>query len=444
MHTMILRCASFAISMSCLAAINSTLIAAELKVLFPQARDAFQTNEVIDVSVVRTSSQALSAGDLQLKLAGADGSRLDFTFPVNAAEVQNGSARRTEHLHLNGWLLRPGSYILEVASDGATAKADINIYSHVRRSDFKIINWGRATGQGQVWQGEDCLGYNLMYMAYGPQENANYIRAGVDYMTNCTMGGAHQIDLRLECDWSDPYVIKGGTQRVVRRALMDRLYPNAIGVHFFDEPGLTWSKDPDTGEMVNSLVPAQHRSYVSAFGKDAIHYKKVDPNNADHLSQWDQWARWKLGLMDAAWADSKFGVERVKSNMLSATQSQYGYMAFSDGYYFNVVRSLPVISGHGGYHDGGLAYFTPSWYLEIARARDFARPNWYLPTWYGDTTNDQMRCEQYLSFQTNIQGLMTPPDCEPAMSAHSRQGIVESNLLSQKLGPIFNTMSTLR
>lgn len=444
MHTMILRCASVAISLLGFSAFNSALSAAELKVLFPQARDAFQTNEVIDVSVVRTSPQALTAGDLQLKLAGADGSRSEFTFPVNAADVQNGSAQRTEHLHLNGWLLRPGSYSIEVASDGATAKADINIYSHIRRSDFKLINWGRATGAGQRWQGEDCLGYNLMYMHYGAQENANYIRAGVDFMPNCTMGGAHQMDLRLECDWSDPYVIKGGTQRVVRRALMDRLYPNAIGVHFFDEPGLTWSKDPETGEMVNGVVPAQHRSYTSAFGKDAIRYNKIDSNNPDHLAQWDHWTRWKLGLMDAAWADGKFGVERVKPSLLSATQSQYGYMAFSDGYYFSVVRSLPVISGHGGYHDGGLNYFTPSWYLEIARARDFARPNWYLPAWYSDTTSDQMRCEQYLSFQTNIQGLMTPPDCEPAMSPFTRQGIVESNLLCQKLGPIFNTMSVTK
>ena len=43
----------------------------------------------------------------------------------------------------------------------------------------------------------------------------------------------------------------------------------------------------------------------------------------------------------------------------------------------------------------------------MARARDFAKPNWYLPTWFGSTTADQFRLEQYLSFQCGIQGMIT-------------------------------------
>ena len=169
---------------------------ADLKILWPQGRDAFQTNEVIDVSVVRSAAERLNAGDLVLTLAGADASRLGFVFPVAAAEPAGGTARRTEHLHLNGWLLRPGKYTLEVAADGAAAKAEIEVFSHVRQSDFRLVNWGRATGDGQRIQGEDSLGFNLMYMAYGKEENANYIRAGVDFMANCVMSGGHQMDLR--------------------------------------------------------------------------------------------------------------------------------------------------------------------------------------------------------------------------------------------------------
>src|SRR5947209_18138235 len=122
------------------------------------------------------------------------------------------------------------------------------------------------------------------------------------------------------------------------------------------------------------------------------------------------------------------------------TTRPYGFSAFTDGYYFNVARSMPVVSGHGGYHDFGPGYFTPSYTLEIARARDFAKPCWYLPTWYGNTTADQFRLEQYLSFQTNIQGMMSPPDLEPAANPSGRQGIVESNHLMKRLGPIFTTM----
>ncbi len=76
----------------------------------------------------------------------------------------------------------------------------------------------------------------------------------------------------------------------------------------------------------------------------------------------------------------------------------------------------------------------------MARARDHWKPCWYLPTWYGNTTTDQFRLEQYLSFQTGIQGMISPPDCEPATNPGPRQGIVESNHLMKKLGTIFTTM----
>lgn len=416
------------------------LTAAELKVFFPQGRDAYQTNEVIDIAVVRSVPPRPFARGLTLTLRGADGSQLRFQFPLSAAEGAGEAARRTEHLHLNGWLLRPGQYTLEVAAEAKTATVDVAVFSHVRQSDFRLVNWGRAKDDQQLIQGEDSLGFNLMYMHYGAEVNANFTRAGVDFMANCVMSGGHQMDLRSDCDWSDPYVTQGGTMRVVRRALVDRLRGNAAGVHFYDEPGLTWGQDPATGQHTPHAVPSQHRAYAAAFGQPPLRYTAVDVKRLDHMAAWEHWARWKLGFMDAAWQDAQFGVRRVSPRLLSVTQSQYGFSAFTDGYYCNVARSLPVISGHGGYHDYNLCYFNPSYFLEVARARDFVKPNWYLPTWYGNTTADQFRLEQYLSFQTNLQGMIAPPDCEPAVNPGPRQGIVESNQLMKQLGPIFTTL----
>ena len=170
------------------------------------------------------------------------------------------------------------------------------------------------------------------------------------------------------------------------------------------------------------------------------HQRGRSEKSGRDVARWHQWAIWKLGFMDAAWKEAQFGVSQVRPDFLSLTQSQYGFSAFTDGYYFNVVRSLPITSGHGGYHDFGPGYFNPSYHLEMARARDYAKPCWYLPTWYGNTTSDQFRLEQYLSFQTNIQGMISPPDMEPAVNPVRRQGIVESNHLMKKLGPIFTTM----
>ena len=419
---------------------------AKLQILQPLGRTAYQTNETIDLAVVRSAPEALAAGMLTLNVAGTDGSKMSFALPARAAQVQGKEAQTTEHLHLNGWLLRPGKYTVEVTCDGSTASAELTVYSHVRRSDFKLLNWGRATKTARLVEGEDSLGFNLIYAHYTNDDDASYIRAGVDVMGCCVMSGGHQMDLRGECDWSDPYVVRGGTARVVRRALADRTRPNVYGVHFYDEPGLTWGKDPATGQNTPHRVPSQHRAYQSAFDRPAPIYREIQANNPADVLRWRHWAYWKLGFMNAAWMDSQFGVSTVVPWYLSVTQSQYGFSAFTDGYYFNVVACLPVISGHGGYHDWGPGYFNPSYTLELARARDIARPCWYLPTWYGNTTSDEFRLEQYLSFQTNIQGMMCPPDIDPFEPSKkpAAQGVVESNHLMARLGPIFNTMPVTR
>jgi hypothetical protein len=417
--------------------------AADATIMLPLGRTVYQTNEAIPLAVVRNSPQPLPAGMLQLTATGADSSQTTVALSVAAVPVVGVDARSTEHLYLNGRLLRPGHYLIEAAVDGALATTEIDVYSHVRKTSFKLINWGRTRGDIQQAMGEDSLGYNLFYGHYAG--NDAFIQAGVDYMQNCTMSGGHQMDLRMECDWSDPYVTRGGTARVVRQALADRTMPNVTGVHFYDEPGLTWHTHPVTGQTTPHMIPSQVRSYVGAFGEQPLDYSQVDPNNPDHVRRWRQWARWKLGFMDAAWKEAQFGVSYVRPDFLSVTQSQYGFSAFSDGYYFNVARSLPVVSGHGGYDDWGPGYFNPSYTLEVARARDFAKPCWYLPTWYGNTPPDRYRMEQYLSFHTNIQGMMSPPDLDPGSGRSAAiAGIVESNRLMGKLGTIFTTMPVLR
>ncbi len=427
-------------------AIASPSSAAELSIRLPLGRTAYQTNEGIDLAVVRSNTGPLAAGELVLTLSGEDGSRMAFSFPAAAAAAKEGAARRTEHLHVNARLLRPGRYTIEAAADGVAARTQIEAYTHLRRSSFKLVNWGRAQKEQQLAEGEDDLGFNVFYGHYAADDEANFIRAGVDVIPCCVMSGGHQMDLRQECDWSDPYVVRGGTRRAVRSALLNRTRPNVPGIHFYDEPGLTWSKDPTAGEMTPHTVPWQHRSYEAAFGRPAIRYNKVNPGSPGDVAEWNQWARWKLGFMDAAWQDAQFGVSWVRPDFLSLTQTQYGFSAFSDGHYFNVARSLPVVSGHGGYHDWGPGYFNPSLTLELARARDFTRPCWYLPTWYGNTTADEFRLEQYLSFQTNIQGMISPPDIDPFQpgSKPAAQGVVESNRLMGRLGTIFTTMPVTR
>ena len=424
------------------------LLAAQLRLLLPLNRTAYQTNEQIDLSVVRSAPEALPAADLTVTLTGDDGSRMVFTFPVAAVAVAGDEARTTEHLHLNGWLLRPGRYSVEVAAYGATATTTIELYSHVRKSSFRLVDWGcRGKGAEQALLGEDSVGFNTLFAMYGGLSADDAIRAGLDYMWGCTMGGGHQMDLRQECDWSDPYVLGGARARVVRQALKDRTNPNCIGVHFYDEPGLTWWKYPQTGEMVPYNLPSQDRSFQSAFGQQPIQHTEVKPDDPESVRRWQEMNRWKESFMDAAWKLSAFGVNYVRPDFLPATQSVYGWYAYGDGYYFNVVRSLPMISGHGGYDDWGPAYYNPAFCFEFGRMRDLQKPNWYLPTWYSNIPSDRFRMEQYMSFMSNLQGMMKPPDLEihrPSKVPAAAEGIVESNKAMARLGTIFTTMPVTR
>ncbi|MEJ7664152.1 MAG: hypothetical protein WKG07_33800 [Hymenobacter sp.] len=86
---------------------------------------------------------------------------------------------------------------------------------------------------------------------------------------------------------------------------------NVLGVHFYDEPGLTWATNPETGEVSPHGIPAQVRSSQSASISDAPHYQKIDPNNPSDVAAWKEWRSWKLGFMDAAWQDATVWRQRT-------------------------------------------------------------------------------------------------------------------------------------
>ena len=399
--------------------------AAEIQLLQPLGRTSYQTNEIIEISVVRSDAQPLPAGLLTLTLLSNDASKLTFTFPVKAANM-----RATEHLRLNGWLLRPGTYDIQAACDGATATTSLTIYSHVRKSNYKTIHWGGSRNNMMTIEGENGMGFNLAWGEYGEPS----IGSGQDVMGNCLMGGGHQHDLRLTNDWSDPNVYIGAIQRGVDRAFSFRTMPNAIGAHLHDEPGLTWLPNPKTGKQGPHDISFQRDAYLRAFGEEAIYMVDVDTKDPVKLAQWEKINDFKLGFMDAFWKASEQVLSKFKPGYLAVTQSQYGWSALYDGYYFNVVRSMPVVSGHGGYNDFWLRNFNASMFLEMALPRQLDKPTWYLPTWYG-MTSDALREEHNLSFITGIQGMATPPGLN--INSEAAQGIVATNKLYSRLGSIF-------
>ncbi|MCM8803421.1 MAG: hypothetical protein NC827_09000, partial [Candidatus Omnitrophica bacterium] len=296
--------------------------------------------------------------------------------------------------------------------------------------------------------GERNMGFNLILannLRY-PKNISNgefILKGGADFMEACTMGGGHQMDLRLECDWSDPYVIRGGTGRVVWQAILNQTLPNCLGVHFYDEPGLTWWKDIKTGKMTPHNIPNQMKVFENSFNYQLPHFTEVSLDDKEKVELWKKWGRWKLSFLDSAWKHAKYGVSYVNQDFISCNQSVYGWYAYADGYYFNVVKSLPVILGHGGYDDLPGSYLSPLFYLDMGIIRDGRnKPIWYLPIWYYPMPSEAFRCEMNLCFARGIQGLAVSPPFEmfkPDRDKNISTVVVGFNKTAEKFGTIFTT-----
>ncbi|HUW30039.1 MAG TPA: hypothetical protein VM223_00345 [Planctomycetota bacterium] len=429
-----------------------TTHAAELQVVLPSGRAAYQTNEMIDVSVIASDAGALPAADLDLSVTGLDGSRTDLSFPLAAVPADGNGARLVEHIRLNARLLRPGKYELRAECHGAAATASFELFSHVRRSTFRLLDWGGvAKAEDQLGMGERGLGFNVLQG--GGTNCDDTIRAGMDYLRNCSMGGGHTLDLRKECDWSDGYVAQGAAARVTSQALADRTMPNTIGVHFYDEQGLISAKHPQTGDVTPHNVPQHERAFRAALDREPPQYYKIDPANPADVAAWVEWGRWKELFMDATWKKAAFGVHRVRPDFITVNQCVWAWDGWTHGHYFNEIRSLDAAFGHGKYSWANYAgYYLPVMSWEFGRIRDPKAEAWHLPSWYSKPGN-LFRQEQYMTFQLGVNGLGTPPwlhvhrprgfDPEDEWCAIQRvlpsvtEGVVESNKRMARLGTIF-------
>src|SRR5687768_14597240 len=85
-----------------LAGFRSPASEPKVQLLLPLQRTAYQTNEAIELAVVRSAGEALPADTIRLQVSGEDGSALAFAFAAAAAPLEGAEARATDHLRLNG------------------------------------------------------------------------------------------------------------------------------------------------------------------------------------------------------------------------------------------------------------------------------------------------------------------------------------------------------
>jgi len=122
------------------------------------------------------------------------------------------------------------------------AKTEIEIFSHIRKSEFKSsMGPARTSLPSSLVQGEDSL---LQPLLCGTQRfERRLIRAQCDYMRCCHAGRRRtKMDIRTN-RWSDPYVIR--RRNAARRGQALAAARAMSGAcTFTTSPGLTWKRTP--------------------------------------------------------------------------------------------------------------------------------------------------------------------------------------------------------
>ena len=297
------------------------------------------------------------------------------------AEAPGGKSRRVEHLHVNGWLLRPGKYTVEAACDGASGQHGRSRSSATSAAAaFAWSTGARGHRQQLARQGEDSLGYNLFY-GIRPERRQLHPRRRRFH------GQLHheRRHIRWTCARSATGPIRSSPAAAraasFAGAFIDRTRPNVPGVHFYDEPGLTWHKDPADRQDTPHGIPAQVRSYEAAFGRDPLStttrsIRRIPASRA----RGGTGPRWKLGFMDAAWKDAQFGVS-LGAARLPVGDAEPVRLQRLHGRL--LLQRRPQSAGHQ--RPRRLSRLRPRLLQPVAVPGDgprprLARPNWYLPT----------------------------------------------------------------
>ena len=231
----------------------------------------------------------------------------------------------------NGWLLRPGRY-----DRGRHFRwCDRNDGHHgLQRNTQEHVQDG-ALG----WPGRRCharrkatAGWaSISFMSGDVVHQEQPIAAAGDIMGNASDGRGPPVhELRPTNDWSDPNVYIGAIQVGIDRVpFAFRTMPNAIGAHLHDEPGLTWLKNPHTGDRERPRYRAPARSLrASVWPRSRLVRPRRTSRTPTSMRSGREQNDFKLGLMDALLEglQARLSLDSA-GGFLPVTQSQYGWSA---------------------------------------------------------------------------------------------------------------------
>lgn len=347
------------------------------------------------------------------------------------------------------YTLMPGAWTLTAA--GQTLP--LTVVSSVPTTPFTICAYQGNPADSETWfyklntPGEERMrlwreeyGVNMLMLqgsAIIPSMADRLTANGMRFTTAFCLAGQHQPGSAFN-DWSDPEVIDSLRYRTKHYAQWLRSYGGFAGVHFADEPGLTYGLQTPDGQMQEYVgqpigpqdyfgplaVKVQRDVYQQNTGKTVPDWKNPQ---ADYAT-WMDFLRWRTTIIGNDFAQFTKDVHAIDPKLIGYSQV-YAWYALSDGCYPPTMGAgVDVLATHA-YSDFPLGMWHPAHETDAMRSGAWNKPLWMLPTWDGMSSGEgHVRAQVYSSLSRKVEGLIWPLDWA--------QTWPEAKEVSQRMVPI--------
>lgn len=397
-----------------LVAVVQTHVWAVPNPLTPTGRNVFVENECIELVVPAAGHVA------NVVLTEAAGVKRAVDVPV-----VGGAA----HVMLQPLALSPGEWTISAGG----VKSSITVVSSIRNTPYTFLNyqgwldeqaeiWGPmmkgssvATGDERVRIWRDDFGINVLQLQnggvpMGARTMDLILQMGARFTTLNTAAGQHQPGGGM-FDWSMPEVQVATRRQVQHAAQVLRRYPGFLGVHYADEPGLTYGTrnpngsfepfngtvpDPKTHYFGPLAVPAQFELYTRTMGQSLPDLF----NPRSNLSAWLEYMRFRCRILGNVFAQYTADVHAIDPSLIGYSQI-YAWMFLIDGEYPpDNTKGVDVISTHA-YIDHALGLWYPVHEADAMRDGDWGKPLWMMPSFEGMIRKPTL----YASVARKLEGL---------------------------------------
>lgn len=385
----------------------------------PTGRTVFRLDEPIPLCVPASGTTvevALTASGGRRRLASVPAGDGKAFFAVKPFALSPGE-----------WMITAGEWqaVLQVVSATPRTPFTIGVFAGWFEGEQpQFYNLSGVPSEERVRAFRDDYAINLVMLQnrgfpIEPHTIDLVLQSGAQFTTLNTHATMHQPDEEYN-DWSDPETIGSLCYRTQHAAQYLRPYGGFVGVHYADEPGLTWGVETPDGRTFLSgekavepgdyqgplSIAIQREMYTRATGKPAPDWR----HPFEDFDAWMDYMRWRTTILGDVFARFTEVLHAVDPRLLGTSQI-YEWAVAGDGCYPpEEAKGVDVLCTHA-YCDRQLGFWYCAHETDAMRSGAWDKPLWMLPTWdMGITPPDGVRASVYSTLARKVEGLLWSHD----------------------------------